>query len=76
MNQELIAMLAEVAGTSAEDIRGGFRLGDDLNMSAAEVDAVIVLIEDEMGVSVSDYDADEMLDMTVREFCNTVLAED
>ncbi len=76
MNEELIAMLADVAMTNAEDIRGGDRLGDDLNMSAAEVDAVIVLIEDEMGITLSEYDADEMLDMTVREFCNVVMAED
>ena len=76
MNEELIALLAEVAMTSAEDIRGIDRLGADLNLSAAEVDELMVLLEDEMGITVEDYDADELLDMTVREFCGKVLSED
>lgn len=54
MNEKILQILAEVSGTDAESIKENTRLADDLGLTSFDLADIVVSIEDEYGVSISD----------------------
>jgi acyl carrier protein len=76
MNDELIAMLAEMAMMSPEDINGDERLAADLGLTGTDLFELAASLEEELGEAAEDMDLEELGDMTVEELCNRVAVED
>lgn len=54
MNEKILQILAEVAGTDAASISENMRLADDLGLTSFDLADIVVSIEDEYGVSIPD----------------------
>lgn len=54
MNEKILHILAEIAGTDAASISENTRLADDLGLTSFDLADVVVSIEDEYGVSIPD----------------------
>lgn len=76
MNDELIAMLAELAMVSPDDINGDERLAADLGLTGTDLFELAASLEEELGEAAEDVDLDELGDMTVEELCSRVVVED
>lgn len=76
MNDELIAMLAEIAMISPDDINGDERLAADLGLTGTDLFELAASLEEELGESAEDMDLEELGDMTVEELCSRIGAEE
>lgn len=76
MNDELIAMLAEIAMMSPDDINGDERLAADLGLTGTDLFELAASLEEELGEAAEDMDLEEFGEMTVEELCNRVGVED
>ncbi len=54
MNEKILQILAEIAGTDAASISENTRLADDLGLTSFDLADIVVSIEDEYGVSIPD----------------------